>query len=553
MKRFKISKWIFLSLAILINIFLIYESCLEGESSSLHSEWFTNIIVNTINSNKSHTEVENIPLQSIFFTKQDAEVNNDNVVLGTTSTYKVSYHPQDASNKNIRFVSNSNSINVVQANNVIRVEGLSLENDISLTAYSLENESIFTNIKLNVVDRNAPDKFSISINNKNECSIIKGHSQLIDVNIDGYDSQNKARLFYNPNLIEYHSSNESVAIVQNGYIKSIGVGEAVVSATNATNSIKVVVNENPNPINNSITSDDWSIVGYSEAHTHDFDYIDDENYSFYTQLSVDFGSNDLTDQNIYWSSSDETIARVDNLGRVYGHKKSGEVIISATSIADSNKTKSFKMNVNDVLPTNMNVNFNNIDSLEVGKSLSFSVSFEPINATNKNIIVESMNNSVLEATSSGWNANVRAISVGSASIKITSIANSDLSITKQFSVTPIQAISNEEKDEIGYFIRKSLGHFLAFGVSGVLVTITLYMFLADKFKKYILIIMSTLIGIFVASLTEFIQLFVPGRSGTLIDILIDLGGYVLFGAILIGIYYLVIFINRKKSKPRIIK
>ena len=39
------------------------------------------------------------------------------------------------------------------------------------------------------------------------------------------------------------------------------------------------------------------------------------------------------------------------------------------------------------------------------------------------------------------------------------------------------------------------------------------------------IIIAGISGLFLATLTEFIQRFIPGRSGELLDILIDFAGY----------------------------
>ena len=48
------------------------------------------------------------------------------------------------------------------------------------------------------------------------------------------------------------------------------------------------------------------------------------------------------------------------------------------------------------------------------------------------------------------------------------------------------------------------------------------------------IVFSSISGLFLAILTELIQSFVPGRSGEIIDVLIDLSGY-LIGVIIVGV------------------
>ena len=94
-------------------------------------------------------------------------------------------------------------------------------------------------------------------------------------------------------------------------------------------------------------------------------------------------------------------------------------------------------------------------------------------------------------------------------------------------------------------IRKIVGHFLLFGLSGIFTTLSFLMndFLRNKFKwKNIIFIAS--IGLLVAVISELIQYFVPGRYGALTDILIDYSGYVLFG----GLTYLITILIFKKHQ-----
>ena len=92
-------------------------------------------------------------------------------------------------------------------------------------------------------------------------------------------------------------------------------------------------------------------------------------------------------------------------------------------------------------------------------------------------------------------------------------------------------------------IRKIVGHFLLFGLSGIFTCLTFVMndYLRVKFKwKNIIIIAS--IGLTVAFISELIQYFTPGRYGALLDILIDYAGYILFG----GLTYLITYLIFKK-------
>ena len=111
-----------------------------------------------------------------------------------------------------------------------------------------------------------------------------------------------------------------------------------------------------------------------------------------------------------------------------------------------------------------------------------------------------------------------------------------------------ETITPENHDSFASFIRKAIGHFGLFVVSGLLTPLALYLSLSpfSWAKHYINVMFSLAVGLFMGILTESIQLSVPGRSGEIKDVLIDFSGYLL-GTLIIGlILFLVIRKLRKK-------
>ena len=105
------------------------------------------------------------------------------------------------------------------------------------------------------------------------------------------------------------------------------------------------------------------------------------------------------------------------------------------------------------------------------------------------------------------------------------------------------------EDNIGTFttvVRKLIGHFGFFAISGALTTWSVYLitYYFKNYKHYMGIIFSLCFGLFLGGLTELIQVFVPGRGPQVTDVLIDFGGYILGAAIVILI--LAIHIRRKE-------
>ena len=96
------------------------------------------------------------------------------------------------------------------------------------------------------------------------------------------------------------------------------------------------------------------------------------------------------------------------------------------------------------------------------------------------------------------------------------------------------------------FLRKLIGHFSFFGLNGVVTFLYFYFLNKDKLFKHqlITIVIPIAIGIFVAFLTELIQLLIPGRSGEIVDVIIDISGYLLGFSLTLLITYL---IDRKRK------
>ena len=109
-------------------------------------------------------------------------------------------------------------------------------------------------------------------------------------------------------------------------------------------------------------------------------------------------------------------------------------------------------------------------------------------------------------------------------------------------------INESNIEAFSTFIRKSIGHFGLFVVSGLFTSLATYFFVKDFkwYKHYFAIIISFVIGLSIAITTEIIQLNVPQRSGEFTDVLIDTSGYLLGLGIIVLILFLVL--RRKKTK-----
>ena len=93
------------------------------------------------------------------------------------------------------------------------------------------------------------------------------------------------------------------------------------------------------------------------------------------------------------------------------------------------------------------------------------------------------------------------------------------------------------------FIRKAIGHFLLFMVDGIFAWLSARAWLKLRLNMRFIVTMSA--GIFIAALSEILQLFAPERGPALGDVFLDIFGF--FIGILL-IYLLLKIINHKNKK-----
>ena len=98
-----------------------------------------------------------------------------------------------------------------------------------------------------------------------------------------------------------------------------------------------------------------------------------------------------------------------------------------------------------------------------------------------------------------------------------------------------------------YFIRKAIGHFGLFCVTGIFACIALLFINCFKIKnKYIVVAFTLVFGAFLAFSTEYMQKTDPSRFFSFNDILLDFGGYLSAFVIIFGIFLFKELRNKRK-------
>ena len=223
--------------------------------------------------------------------------------------------------------------------------------------------------------------------------------------------------------VEWSSSDENIAIVDNnGVVTAVAVGEAIITATtvdgsNLNASCKVTV----------VPTLAESIVLDKDEVT----IIVPNSTSLFATILPEL----TTDKSVIWSSSDESIAIVNEEG-VITAVSSGQVVITATTIDGSNLSATCNVNIIQ-LAESITLDKEDV-KLEATETTSLTATILPETTSDKNVTWSSSNESVATIDANGL---VTAIAVGEAIITAATTDGSNLSATCKVTVVPTLATS----------------------------------------------------------------------------------------------------------------
>jgi uncharacterized protein YjdB len=144
----------------------------------------------------------------------------------------------------------------------------------------------------------------------------------------------------------------------------------------------------------------------------------------YGTIMLPFAPENATDKSVEWSSSDETVAVVDENGVVTAIAL-GETIITVTTVDGSNLSATCKVTVVPTLAESITLDKTEI-SLEATETATLVATVLPELTTNKSVTWTSSNEAVATVDANG---KVTAVAVGEATITATTADGSNLSAT----------------------------------------------------------------------------------------------------------------------------
>lgn len=550
-RRFHILKWISLSITILLNGFIVFYSCLPMNVTARWNSSFTNFFTRIINS-ISKKEVKEIPITDLKIEMSQDKYNfipgyEANVIpLGSAKEIQTTYSPVDATDKSIIYTTaDTDKVRLNQNGTKLSVVGLK---EGTATIVAKNNKSgIEKSLEVYVVETIAPVNFDISCS-KTEIEL--GSYADIVFDIDGGPLGHNALYnsrYYDIRELSYSSSNPSVLSVDKlGVVHPISSGTSTISVSNGTTTrsidFTVVSGSTPVPYAN------LKIDGNNSAFENDF-----INNAHHQTLEIYDGTTKLNNSGFEWSSSNELLVNVDQTGTIRGFRKSTSedetAVIRATSKITNQYTE-FTVVIKEQLPTTLvyEVATNNKSSWSpeiyttcVGDNTKIVFYLQP-SVQNTTMTINSSDTEVINPVFQGKHADLDIKKPGKCTISFYYNRDPNLKGSVEFTVLNAGALNSEEIIDTGYTLRKVVGHAALFMVAQISTIITIFMFLRKK-PIWLKAIISVSIGLFFAIISEVIELFVPQRSGKVLDVLIDFSG-VAVGALL----FVLSFLIYKKTK-----
>lgn len=313
-----------------------------------------------------------VPIVPTIPTVSELEISNNNISLFVGETYTIN---TNMSNDVLKWSSDNNGVVTVQ-NGVVTAVGVG---KATITVATLDGQSTATiTVTVNSVPTGDSGNNVVNISvsdvtlNKKSASMYVGDTLTLNATISPSNATNKN--------VTWSSSNESIAVVQNGVVTAIGKGSATITVTTVdgkkTDEIELTVKKKTIKVS-SVSLNKSKVTMYVDGKV---------------TLKATILPSNATNKNVTWSSSNKKVVTVKN-GVVTGVAK-GTATVTVTT-KDGKKTAKATITVKNkpVEVTGVSLNKSKL-SLSVNGTATLKATVSPSNATNKKLTWSSSNENV---------------------------------------------------------------------------------------------------------------------------------------------------------------
>lgn len=579
LKHRKKRVYIFGTLYLLACLFIVGQALLPGNLSSLQSNFFADIgafFVNLFNGPVTPVELN---ASSLTLAGDSSLIGDKQIVIGTTTllTYEVGYPEKndvsDVYDTDIIFarndhsestdyellLTNKGSVNSATSimTSTIRIIGkkvgsYSLKTTIDKLEYVYDFE---------IVHRQIPTEFdvtsptSVSLHETSSLSFTyKNHFAEAEANPYTNGTQNYLSRYYDQYLLSGMEENDSCYIDDYGVIHALQVGTYSNLTYGAKSLDEVTVTDSGASLGSNVSVSIEKVSG--QLWNNDYDY--ETGLLLHASIS---GDTLPSDTSVTWLIDDEMKAYAtpqdNNQCLIRGYRNLGEVNITAMLNINHQIKNTYIGEVTSVAPESFILKNTGLTSLEDGgytlsleNRAALSGSFTPARTSNTALeVVDASKEGIIQVLDNGTSSlTIKALKVGTTTLTIASVAHP--SLTQEMTVTVIarEVINEGNYNNYAMSTRKFLGHFSLFGFTAILGFLFFKFYLqTDSLKGDILpLVISLAFGVFFASFSEFLQLFIVNRGPSILDVGIDSFGYLAFTLATFFICALIKLLKKKR-------
>lgn len=526
---------------VLLTAFLIYQASLDGNESSEQSGAVGGEIADAINKNEGD--------QTKIIVPTDVNVLNliTEAYVGDKYQIEAEVLPKDATYKSLVYESSDEDIASVSSSGLINFSNVG---EVTITVSSKDYPELKAAFSVSVSKIDLDD-FSISLEKDGEALEMTSEVYYLDQ----YEAYEIINTFEPSNAsiqkIEYDYNQELINISNDIIVAKNPTTEPIIiklTCDGIEKEIKVMINEIVTPVVELV---DYNINNLSIEMSVNQSIKLSKN-----PFNISFIPEDATNQNLIFVSKDTNVLRIEN-----GSLKAIGIGTANVEITfeDKNIKKEVEVRVKNIVELNeerlydINQEYleynskDNIYRIRNGYSGRINCNFTKA-STYTTATFTSSDTSVLLVGNDGV---FTPIKTGKVTITVT-IDDGVLEpivYTIDFEVEKTPFI--EDLVSFFYMVRKGIGHFGAFLVLGILGSFGLLL-MFDKKKWIFSIPLNIILGFGIAGLTEYIQTFVPGRSGNWDDVWLDFSGFMTAASIITVMILLIYFRkyikNCKKKK-----
>ena len=563
----------------ILSFLIIQESATPGNASGAQSGFLSQMIAAVINAVTPGKVASFVQPDGISLEPLEGLQQGNTAIIGTTRmlSYRFSA-PQEAtvdSSVELKREDGSSdedytaTLTPTARGGVVRILPYRLKEGCKITLTDVAGHA--ASFAFDVVELQSPEDISCYFPSKlniGQAIPLEGYleSELNIAPAEGEDRDHYLRRFYDTSKLNITSTNPEVVQIDDGRIVPLSSGRATLCFGEKELGAIEVNNEVRSPVPSFQVAPNSLSVGLM-----DYDYPSAE---VGATIVPTFPSG-YEDEPLIYESSDPMIARVtpdryENVagdirlvrgGKVEGYRLAGKAKIRVYPA--SNPSLAVDIPVTNAPAALKALDFSLQDgneSIASGQAVSSGATligkgvFTPPNFADKRIEAVSSNPSVLQVNNArGETVSITAKQAGKATITLTSVFDPTQRKTYEITVGLQPTIAPNDMAKFEGYVRKAVGHFGLFLVTGVFGMLAFASTLRFKKKTWLwagLICLAS--GLLLAGLSEAIQL-IPSlhRSGQIDDAAIDLAGYAV-GMIISGILYYLIKAKRDKKKTIIV-